>query len=242
MTANIPELLQILPKLGKVDSLIAGILAERKRVEKSLADKDKELKKAESEVASKKKLLKERQSQYQKDENELTNERDKLVSRRKALTTLNNYKVQQAAEKEIELAAKALNSREDTLLGGMEEIEKLEKEVAVQNDKGSELRAAFLEFEKESLETFKTLEERLARQQETRRELTQHIDAPTLSYYEKIRERFPQNPVVESQKGTCSGCFMQLGPQNTLKIARAEALIRCPGCGRILFLSDSKEE
>ncbi|RMG41910.1 MAG: hypothetical protein D6719_07635 [Candidatus Dadabacteria bacterium] len=92
-------------------------------------------------------------------------------------------------------------------------------------------------------EIFSTLEERQATHLKEREKIVEKIDKKQLEQYERVRERFPADAVVPLAAGdNCSGCFMHLGPQALVQIARGEEIVRCRGCGRILYIDENSEE
>src|SRR5262245_34490605 len=127
MTAENKSLLAKLIELSKIDVAIARIKAEKKTLETDLLALHSSIKKEEQEKAQKQKVYDDKNGRYQKEEKRLRDEGDKLVQRRKALTTLNNYKLQQSAEKEIEHASRQITSQEEALLTTLEEVENLKK-------------------------------------------------------------------------------------------------------------------
>ena len=233
-------LLSQLILVSKEDSALASIAAERRKLEKEISEIAAAFKKIDTERLQKLRSHDEKKSRYNKEEKRLRDEHDKLVGRRKALTTLNNYKLQQSAEKEIEHAAKALNEQEETLLESLEEIDKLNAEVTSLAKSADEKKAEHTKVTSEAAAAFKSFSEREATHQQERLRLVQGIDAKSLTIYDRVKERFVMDPVVEVVGSSCKGCHMQVGPQIIVQISRGTSLVRCPGCGRILFLKEGQ--
>ena len=120
----------------------------------------------------------------------------------------------------------------------MREIETLEKEVADIDGVIKGLSDEYVSLDKESSETIKTLDEQLGGLNKERAENSAVLAGQTiLTAYNRIRDRFPSNPVVEVlNRDSCSGCFMKLGPQVVVQVSRQD-VVKCPGCGRILRLA-----
>jgi predicted nucleic acid-binding Zn-ribbon protein len=68
------------------------------------------------------------------------------------------------------------------------------------------------------------------------------LPAPLIRRYDQIRKiqgGLPMAKIVESPTGgeaVCAGCNMTVRPQLIVEIYKAEALVSCESCGRILFL------
>jgi uncharacterized protein len=240
MTQNNETLLSSLLKVSKIDVALATILAEKKKIEDGLRTSITNLKKQDTERQQKQKVHDEKKNRYNKEEKRLRDEREKLIARRKSLTSLNNYKLQQAAEKEIEHAARQISSQEEALLVTLDDFEKLAVEIKKHEDAIAEIKT---EYDKASIEakaTLANLEERSTVHITEREQLTKSVDAKALGIYERIRDKYLMNPVVEVQNASCSGCFMQLGPQVVVQISRGDTIVRCPGCGRMLYMSQEQ--
>lgn len=236
------NLLENLIKLSRIDSRIARIRAERVRTEDQLAAKEKELKSLQQDSEGKTDTFKQNQESYRREEKYLAGEQQKLVDRRKALTTLSSYKLQLAAEKEIEAAAKALSTQEENLIKLLVDIEDMETAANTAQEAYDAAKKEFDELEEESQKDFTAFQEQTDECLKDREELVPLIERKELSTYNRIVERNPTNPVVPLVNHSCSGCQLQLGPQIVVQIGRAESLVRCRGCGRILYLGESEEE
>ena len=239
MSDSYKDLLSNLVQISRVDSSLAGIEAERARANAEMAALAQSLKLARNETAVVQAALKEKQAKVHCDELRVRDEREKLVARRKALVTLNNYKLQQSAEKEIEYAAKQLDAQEDLVIKLMEEVEALTSRHATAASAQAALEKK-IEDEKLEIESlFVNLKEREDNCLDQKAALITKVDAGSLGVYNRVRERYPKDAVVALNGGNCTGCLMQLGPQILVQLSKANAVIKCRGCGRILFLEES---
>jgi predicted nucleic acid-binding Zn-ribbon protein len=69
-----------------------------------------------------------------------------------------------------------------------------------------------------------------------REELSRNIEQKVLAFYEKIRIWAGNTAVVAVKKQACYGCYMKLNDKTYAEIIRAEEIVNCPHCGRILYL------
>lgn len=232
------SLLADLLQLSKTDSALASILAERKGLEKALLDHTDKVRKNEAAVQAKTKVFEDKRSLCRMEEKSISDERMRLSERRKALKTLSTFKLQQAAEKEVDYGQRQTAIREEALLKQMSEGETLEADLKVAQEALATAKAALIKVEDDARAAMVSLNERQARHAAERQELAKGIDPATLSLYNRVKEKHAMNAVVPITNGICAGCFMQTGPQIIVQISRGNALVRCPGCGRILFLAD----
>lgn len=239
---GIAGLIAALKKVGAVDQKLLQILGERKKLEKEHKAKLDALQKLEKDKLEVSKKLSETKRRYQKEESQLKLERSGLEMRRTALASLANYKLQQAAEREIEHALSELEKAEEAameILSESDKLDSLEKSVA---EKLAAAEKDLKVFEEEARGHTLNLNERQTRNEEERASLVAAIDKTTLQTYERIRDKFPDSPVVAVKSGNCSSCFMAVGPQMGVQLLKGDTLVRCRGCGRILHSEAEKEE
>ncbi len=232
-----PPVLSTLVELSSIDVLIFGIEVQKKKILDELAARKQVVTTHDSKRAARTRLIEEKRAACTKEEKGVKNERDRINERRRSIGTLNNYKVQQAAEREIDFVAKQIGKREEMVLGMMREVELLEKDLAEFERVLAGLQEELSAMEKDSTQTLADFEQRLNEYRPRRVELAASIAAhPALVVYNRIQSRFPQNPVVDvMNRDMCSGCHIKLGPQVVVQIARGD-VVKCPGCGRILSL------
>jgi len=232
------KLLSKLIVISKIDASLAQMAAERKRIENEIEERISGIKSATSNLESKAAELNEGREKYRREDKRLKEEQQRLIDRRKALASFGDYKTQQAAEKEIEQASKQLSSQEENLILLLDSVDLLEKEYADLKETSESEQKDFGELERDSQETFVAFEERQKVKEQERAVAISDIDAESLQLYDRVHSRYPQDAVVSLDKITCTGCFMQVGQQMAVQISRGDQLVRCRGCGRILYLEE----
>lgn len=69
-----------------------------------------------------------------------------------------------------------------------------------------------------------------------REELSRNIEQKVLAFYEKIRIWAGNTALVPVKKQACYGCYMKLNDKTYAEVIKADEIINCPHCGRILYL------
>lgn len=69
-----------------------------------------------------------------------------------------------------------------------------------------------------------------------REELTRNLEQKILAFYEKIRIWAGNSAVVPVKKQACYGCYMKLNDKTYAEVIKAEEIVTCPHCGRILYI------
>lgn len=228
--------LKNLIEISYLDAKIAGIKAEINRVESSFKDKKTKLKAFDIEWASKSAEIKSKKDQYNKEEKFLRTEQQKLVDRRKTLHTLGDYKLQMAAEREINANARQLSQQEDKLITVLEQIEVLEKNAKKTEDLYNSLRDEVAGLEADFEATIANHTERQKVAEQEREQLASQINRADLQAYDRVRERYVADSVVPLKGMACGGCFVELGQQFVQNVMRGKDLVRCKNCGRIVFI------
>jgi hypothetical protein len=228
--------LEKLIEIGQLDAVLSRIAAEKTQIEDKLQTQKQALNKAHKTLQERKSAVQLKEGGIRKEEKRLKDEQLKLVERRKALATFTNYKLQQAAEREIEGVSKQLSTQESSIVSSMDSLDTLTTALSEAQEKYDKLSKEFTEYEEESTGTLTTLEDRFAEKSKLREELFSKIEDSLLRTYKRTQNRYPSDPLVAVKNNSCSGCFMQLPPQNLNELLAAQKLVQCRGCGRILFL------
>ncbi|MBE2983974.1 zinc ribbon domain-containing protein [Campylobacter sp. RM9344] len=146
------------------------------------------------------------------------------------------------SEKEV----KALNLEEEIakeqLEAANEEIARLEKIIDSKNAskeelvaKKSELEAKLTQIEAEISSELEAIEKERAEVYAQKTKLVGEMNQKILTFYEKIRKWAHNSAVVPVRKQACYGCFMQINDKTFAAVVRAEDIVTCPHCGRILY-------
>lgn len=75
-----------------------------------------------------------------------------------------------------------------------------------------------------------------------RSELLEKFDSKVLTFYEKIKRWAKDTSVVPVKKQACYGCYMKINDKTYAEVIKAEEIINCPHCGRILYKEDEEEQ
>ena len=229
--------LPLLIQLSRLDGRIALLHAQLKTIDTEQKSRSQAIATVAQKRESRAKLLADKKALVSREEKGIKLERDRINDRRRALGTLNNYKLQQAAEREIDYVSKQVGQREDLLLGLMREVEILEKEIVEVDTSLQGLRDELAVFEKTAGENVADYTAQVSTLQAERTEQALAVgNAQILTLYNRIASRFPTDPIVDVvNRDSCAGCFMRVGPQVPVQISRGD-VVKCPGCGRILKL------
>ncbi len=232
-----PPVLHLIIEISKLDVQIAGLQAQLKGIDNERVARTQAITALELKRSARVKVATEKKSLSSREEKGIKVERERINDRRRALGTLNNYKLQQAAEKEIDYVSKQIGQREELLLGLLREIDALDKDIQEVESAMKGLKDELAAFEQASSEMVTGVQARLQELQAERANQAQAVgNNQSLTLYARIAAKFPSNPVVDIvNRENCAGCHMKLGPQVVVQISRGD-VVKCIGCGRILKL------
>lgn len=167
-------------------------------------------------------------------EQEISMQTDLLAKSKSKLANARNEREVNAAQREIDLIKSAVQVREKESIQIMEAIDALRKSIAVKEEQFRELEDGF---RTKAAETERQVDGlRTEREVHTKRRAAIEVRVPreALSLYDRIRRRKPQ-AMVEVTGGNCQGCHLQIPPQLYNEALRAERLLQCPNCTRIIY-------
>ena len=230
------DLIDKLKTLAKFDASIIRTQVERRQAEEAVDARKKEIEGKKLVIAKHEAAYKEKHDLYNKEEKRLRDERVKLEDRKKALETLTNFKLMEAAQKEVSAAEAEIGKEEELILEHIDEADGIK-------DKLDSLKEEFEAYSKES-DTFfddskaniESLNEREVDYTKKRDEAREVIDPGSLNLYANAVKKYPTDPVVSVKEKTCQGCFVSLPPVQLSELASSTKLIPCRGCKRILYL------
>lgn len=177
----------------------------------------------------------------QKNELHLQELSDKIEDIAKKSGTLKTEKEIKAIQLEEELAKEQINFAN-------EEIERLGKLLDSFAEKKTELETEqktveeeITNIEGENKKEIEAIEKEKSTVFTQKDKLLSSMDQKIISFYQKIRRWAGNTTVVPVYKQSCGGCFLRLNDRTYGDIIKADEIITCPHCGRILYVKEVKE-
>ena len=176
-------------------------------------------------------------------EEELTAERDTLLKKEKRLLETKTNKEYTAVQHEIEMSRMRIDNLETEDLQLMTESDQLLPQRDELREKYEATRKTNNSLLEELQDKYNSHESDIAKLERKRDEILTNVNNRGLVVYKRLRKGKSGLAVakVDHNKLSCMGCFKQLPPQKALEVRRADKLMFCENCGRILVW-DSREE
>ena len=146
-----------------------------------------------------------------------------------------------AAIREADAARKQISAFETQVLEQMEASDQAEKDLAERAPEVEKLRAEMEASFKSFDAQVKAQQHQLKEARAERERLTKELPKNWSSLYNRISARIRDGvAVAEARNGACTACYMALRPQIMADVRRADQVITCDNCNRILYYSPEK--
>ncbi len=140
-----------------------------------------------------------------------------------------------AFQHEIEFCQNEIRKAEDKILELMSEAEPLDKNVKAA-EQALAKEKEHVEHEKNRARERTAQDEKfLADATAERNQIASGIDKKLVTDYERIRKRWHGVAIADATDGRCGACQISLRPQYFQDLKRAEKVMYCESCGRILY-------
>ncbi len=241
MAENTQEALTKLAQLSEIDVRYSRALSEKNKITEEIKRREAKLAELSKSLQAKEKDYQEKTSSYSQQEKFLKAEQEKLKDRRKSVSSINDYKTQGKAAKEIDFAVKQLFGMEEKMLASMEVFESLAKEVEAAKAAQASYEGELSTYKASVVEALENFQKTMSACEEERKAVSHNLDNRLLSAYRRISERYPGGALVPIKENSCGGCYFTLGPQIIVQASRGQQIVNCPSCGRILIIEKKAE-
>ncbi len=229
-------------ELSNNDKAIDAYTPQLEAADKKIAKIQKKIDVAQSELDGLNADIAENDAKIKTFDEQLTLLNEQLSANAKKLKEISTEKEMKALSLEEDIA-------KEKMTFANEEIERLQ---AVNETKKALLeeaseKVAALEAEYKAMEEVVSVEKAEIEKAKgelfvKREELSRNIEQKVLAFYEKIRIWAGNTAVVPVKKQACYGCYMKLNDKTYAEIIKADEIVNCPHCGRILYLEPVSAE
>lgn len=175
-------------------------------------------------------------------EQDLSAHESHVQKMRGRLNELKTNKEYQAHLFEIEMANKKKDALEERVLLAMERGEEKQKELE-EVEKLLQDVTQTLEQEKVDLEALSAkLTDEVTRMEQEKKSLLASLEKPVYHRYSILKSSLKLIVVATVHGETCQGCQLQIPPQLIASVKRADELLTCPYCYRILYYEEALNE
>ena len=228
--------LKSLYELQEIDLRIDGLDGERGQLLGEVQALDAKLVEAREKIAARREEAQTVEAEKSALEANLATENENIARSESHLKEIKTQKEYQAVSKEISGAKKLIAELEDQILQKINLLEEINGDLAKKEADLATLEENVAQQQGELQFKVENLEAGIAADVTTREETIKGLPASVLKRYSRLREQRRGVAVVEAKEGNCMGCNMHLPPQLYNTLFRADEVVTCPHCQRILIM------
>ena len=229
------EAVELLLKLQGVDYQLGELERSKDYLPDMISQLESEIKKTQHELAGAKDQLEATRLENKRLELRVKDKQVELDRLQKQMMIIKTNKEYDALSREIDHSRADIVASEDGILSTLERIEALQTEIKELEERSTHVR----ETNGTQLTSIKgemdSVGEKIRIKEDERRNIVVRLDDGMVSTYERVRRGKGGGAVVSVRNRACSGCYKTLPYQAVQEIRRAERLITCDSCGRILI-------
>lgn len=182
----------------------------------------------------------EKKKMYNMYESDFESNGQRIEKYEQHLKKLANPKDYRALQREVDETRKLNEEIQDSLLALLEEIEEFDLKVKEKETFLSQLKS-LTDSQKE--EVIKKAENEANEKKELtdkKNEISRNLDPKIKEIYYDTLKKSGGVAIVPVVNQVCNGCFLRIPPQILIEIKKANELIYCPRCHRIVYLEEDR--
>ncbi len=234
--------LSLLVQLQQLDLKLHDLEKQQQQIPERLHAAQSPVDQARKRAEDLKTLLETIAAERRSSEDDLSAHESHVQKMRERLNELKTNKEYQAHLFEIEMANKKKDSLEERVLLAMERGEEKQKELEEVKKLLQDVTQT-LEREKGELESLSAkLADEVALIEQEKQGLIASLEKRVHHRYSMLKSSLKLVVVATVQGETCQGCQLQIPPQLVASVKRADDLLTCPYCHRILYYEAALNE
>jgi predicted nucleic acid-binding Zn-ribbon protein len=233
--------LELLAKVQQIDTNVKKTELLKIKFEEDAQKLETEVKKDEERHNTELLQLEKFEKEYKDKEKATKIYQEKIVKTEEKMLAIKTNKEYQAAMQEIDNIKKMIGDKEDEMISVMDGIEKVKKELQASEDELNRVKAEFEEKKREVKEDLKEFLDKVEEEKEMRDSYVSEINKDLFDRYKQVQNLRNGVAVAFAEAEHCLSCNMKIPPQLYNEAVRAEKIVACPHCNRILVLKPVKE-
>ncbi len=227
--------IELLMKLQDIDYFIGELERSKDYLPDMIENLKKEITEVQETLENHKKRLTEAKLEQRSLETETAANYEALEKYQHQMLSIKTNKEYDALMQEIDKCKETIALSEDKTLLLMDEINELTEKIDEYTAKVEDITANN-SLQLEQLQTqIDAVGEKMQVKDDERKNVLVRIPKPLMSAYERIRKGRGGDVVVPVKRRSCGACYKQLEPHVVQEIRKADKIITCDSCGRILY-------
>jgi predicted nucleic acid-binding Zn-ribbon protein len=233
------ETLEMLTKLQEIDQHVDQLAHSRVDLPEKIETLKGQVQELEDLNAEDQARLEQLEKDKRQEELGLQEARDELNRYQEQLYRIKTNREYDAIQAEIDAQKAKISQHEENILNIMATSEEVTENLETRNGELDQIRQENAPQWEQLEQDLSSLDDRIAAENDRRKNVSVRIDKTILKAYERIRQVKNGLAIVAIRKRACGGCFKKLPPQKIQEIRRTDRIITCENCGRILYWNDN---
>ena len=227
----------------------AQVLYRLQLLDGELAESLSKLRETESQLGESRELLAARRAREQAEANlntwrarlrelemdlEVVNGRISATEQRLYSGQVTNPKELASLQQDLQYSKRSRDETEDQVLMAMERADKGEKALSSSATKLQATERTWREEQDRLAREMRRLQAAILELRQAREEMVAPLDGEHVALYEELLRKKGGRAVARLNGTMCEGCRVTLPSSQTQQVRRAQELVTCPNCGRIL--------
>jgi len=197
---------------------------------------------AQASVAKHRRELDNVDKQRRQLEGEVTQEQFHLQRAQHKLLEVKTNKEYAAMVAEIEALKEKISGHEDKVLHLMEVTEILKQQIHDLDQQGEQQQQRLADGQRQNEAELAVLQQLVSERRQRRDDALQQLDRPVLDMYLRLLNSRKGVAVVGIKNSACEGCYLTLPPQLLQEVRRADRVLTCSHCQRILYWTRDEQQ
>lgn len=237
MNQHLKQLIDLSYVDKEIDAFEPQIEAANYKYEAALAKKQS----IDSDIENLSNEIKEEEVKKQKNELHLAELSTKLEENSKKSSEVKTEREMKSLQLEEEIAKEQVTFANEEIARLEKIIESKKEQVEAAQTSLDELDANLASVKSEVDEKLEVINKERQEVFAKKEKLVSSMNQKGLAFYQKIRRWAKNTTVVPVEERACMGCHMVIGDKVYADVIKAEDIVTCPHCGRILHAQASEE-
>ncbi len=230
------DTIQQLIDLQVLDSEILKLANELTALPRELSHRDGDLRAKQKEVEDAHKSIQTTRVRIKEIETEIKTIEAKIAKLDGEANSVRDNAQLFAIQHQIKTFQEEISKKEDEALNLYSEVEQIEvKEKKLKEELGG-IEEEFRRFKKNVDDEIATVRKKKAEWEAKRKEVVPSIQAEMFEKYSRLLDARSGQAMAPVQSQICQGCFMQVIPNDYVKLLNGKVIIHCRHCTRILYI------
>jgi len=233
------ETMNMLMKLQEIDNNLNRLNNSKVDLPGKIETLKEQVRDVEETIVEGEAKLKELEKGRRLEEIELEEAQDELKKYQQQLYKIKTNREYDAIQAEIDAQKARVAEQEENILNIMTTSEELTETMQERAEELAQLKAQNAPQWEQLERELGSIEDKMAVEQDRRKNVTARMDKEILATYERIRMGKNGLAIVAIRKRACGGCFTTLPPQKIQEVRRTNMILTCENCGRILYWDET---